>query len=488
MVQHVLTVEQMRVADQLAIAGGIAGLTLMENAGRAVADHAGTMVPPGASIAVVCGPGNNGGDGLVAARLLRQRGFGVDVTLSCPRSALRGDASLAAAQWTGPVREAADFAPDGADLIVDALFGTGLSRPPGGMAASLINRINVSGRPVLAVDLPSGLDGDTGRPSDPAVRATATITFFRLKPCHLLVPGRQLCGDVTISDIGIPVDVAITPAPCLWRNTPELWQARLPPEDMETHKYRRGACLVWSGPTLGTGASRLAAVAALRAGAGIVRIAGPREALLVHAAHVTSIMLREAGDAAGFALALEDRRIGAVVVGPAAGVGPLTQEIVSAALAAGRNCVLDADALTSFAGQADTLSGKIRDRPRDVVLTPHEGEYLELFGPGNPEASKVERARDAARLTGAVVVLKGPDTVIAAPDGRAAINDNAPPWLATAGSGDVLAGLIGGLLAQGVPGFEAAAAGVWWHGAIGQHAGRGLIAEDLIEALRYVRI
>jgi ADP-dependent NAD(P)H-hydrate dehydratase / NAD(P)H-hydrate epimerase len=488
MVQDILTVEQMREADRLAIADGIAGIALMENAGWAIAEQAGKMVSQGSAIAIVCGPGNNGGDGFVAARLLRQRGFGINVTLLGQRSALQGDAALAAARWDGEVHDAAAFAPDRADLIVDALFGTGLTHAPDGAAVDLIARINSGGRPVLAVDLPSGLDGDTGRPLGPVIKATATVTFFRLKPCHLLVPGRQLCGEVIVADIGIPSDAAITPAPALWHNTPELWQAILPPEDITTHKYRRGACLVWSGPALSTGASRLAATAALRAGAGIVRLAGPREALMVHAAHVTSIMLRETRDAAGFASALDDRRIGAVVIGPAAGVGPGTQEIVSTALETGRNCVLDADALTSFAGQIGRLSEQIKTHRRDVVLTPHEGEYLELFGEYDQAASKVERARDAARLTGAVVVLKGPDTVIAAPDGRAAINDNAPPWLATAGSGDVLAGLIGGLLAQGVPGFEAACAGVWWHGALGQHAGRGLIADDLIEALRHVRI
>lgn len=488
MPHEILTVAQMRQADALTIAGGIAGITLMENAGRAVADQAGRMVPQGSSIAIACGPGNNGGDGFVAARLLSERGFNISLGLPGQRDALRGDAARAAARWDGQIHHAEAFAPGGADLIIDALFGTGLTRPVEGDAAGLIDRISRSGRPVLAVDLPSGLNGDTGRPTGPAVEATATVTFCRLKPCHLLVPGRQLCGDVTVADIGIPAEIVTSIRPQLWRNGPELWRASLPADEIETHKYRRGACLVWSGPALATGASRLAATAALRAGAGIVRLAGPRDALLVHAAHVTSIMLREAHDAAGFAQALADRRIGSVVIGPAAGVGALTREVVAAALMAGRNCVLDADALTSFAGEPGQLAGMIRASAGTTVLTPHEGEYLELFGAGNPVTSKVARARDAARLTGAVVVLKGPDTVIAAPDGRAAINDNAPPWLATAGSGDVLAGLIGGLLAQGMPGFEAAAAAVWWHGAVGQHAGRGLIAEDLIAALCEVRI
>ena len=390
--QEILSVVQMREADRLAVAGGVAGITLMENAGRAVARQAGKMVPAGATIAIVCGPGNNGGDGFVAARLLQKRGFSITVTLLGERDALRGDAALAAALWEGRVHEAAAFTPEHADLIVDALFGTGLARPLDGIAAALIARINASGCPVLAVDLPSGLDGDTGRSLGSAIKATATVTFFRLKPCHLLVPGRQFCGEVVVADIRIPADIIPGLAPRLWPNGPELWQASLPAEDIGIHKYRRGACIVWSGPALSTGASRLAATAALRAGAGIVRLAGPREALMVHAAHVTSIMLHETEDAAGLAAALDDRRIGAVVIGPAAGVGPGTLEIVSTALGAGPGCVLDADALTSFAGQRELLSERIRADRRDVVLTPHEGEYLQLFGAHAPGVSKIERA------------------------------------------------------------------------------------------------
>lgn len=488
MPHEILTVKEMGEADRLAIAGGVPGIVLMEHAGRALAEEAAAMLAPGAPVAVACGPGNNGGDGFVAARLLRDRGHAVRLTLLGRMDALRGDAALAAARWQGPVEAPVRFEVGGAALVVDALFGAGLTRGLDGPAAGLVERINAGGRPILAADLPSGVMGDTGMAPGAAVQATRTVTFCRIKPAHVLVPGRRLCGEVVLADIGIADAIVAAVGPRAWRNDPELWQARLPVEEIDTHKYRRGACLVWSGPALATGASRLSALAALRSGAGIVRLAGPRDALMVHAAHVTSIMLAEASGPAGFGALLADRRIGAVVIGPAAGVGPGTRDVVAAAMRAGRATVLDADALASFAGSAEGLAALVAENAGGVVLTPHEGEFAALFGPSGPAGSKLERARAAARLTGAVIVLKGPDTVIAAPDGRAIVNGNAPPWLATAGSGDVLAGLVGGLLAQGMPPFEAASAGVWWHGAAGQDAGRGMIAEDLLAALRHVRL
>jgi NAD(P)H-hydrate epimerase len=511
-----LTVAEMAEADRLAIAGGVASLTLMENAGRAVADVAAEMVPAGARIAVLCGPGNNGGDGFVAARLLAERGHAVRVACLVPATALRGDAAEMARRWTGPVEAIGRSVVAGAGLVVDALFGAGLTRP---IEAELVPQVGGAGVPVLAVDVPSGLDGTTGAVlGGRVIQATRTVTFFRRKPGHLLLPGRLLCGEVTVADIGIPDAVLTTIRPHTFHNAPPLWERVYPRPTLDAHKYTRGHVVAVSGPPFATGAARLGARAALRIGAGLVTVVGTAEATHVNAHHLTAVMTAVVPDAAALTAFLADTRRNSVLIGPAAGVGPETADAVRAVLATPAAVVLDADALTSFTGAAveggavaprlgfvrgtatpprpEELFAAIRARTAPVVVTPHEGEFDRLFGilPGlSPDASKLDRARAAAVLSGAVVILKGADTVIAAPDGRAAINDNAPPTLATAGSGDVLAGLVAGLLAQGAPSggtstgtmgaWEAACAAVWLHGATATAVGPGLVAEDLPEAL-----
>lgn len=692
---ELLTAAEMGRADRLAAEAGVPGTTLMENAGRAVAEAARALVPDG-PVLVLAGPGNNGGDGFVAARLLAASGRETRLALLGDPARLRGDAAIARDRWPGPIEDAAALAatlaaalspaapppagppaaaapfaaaqptaatlptaalptstlpastqpaaralpapapslaaaafppagrpasappattpaatpisPPAPTLVIDALFGAGLTRPLEGAAAALVAAINAGPAAVLSVDLPSGL-GDDGAPAGPCVEADATVTFFRLKPAHLLYPGRALCGPVTLADIGVPETVLAAIAPGAWENGPALWSAALPRPGRDAHKYRRGHALVVSGPATRTGAARLAAGAALRL-AGLVTLASPTEALAVNAAHLTAVMLRAADGADGLATLLEDRRFTAACLGPGlaappdgapaahpdrtmpapgqnaalaatsahsliadlganpatpvpaaaptpaeapapghiAGAGanaaapaadptaapalgaiggagdasipgavadplpasnpsptsnpspgpvagpgaspaapsfgtaPPERAAVLAALAAHPALVLDADALTAFAGDPETLFAAIRTRAAPVVLTPHDGEFARLFP--DIAGSRLARARAAAALSGATVVLKGADTVIAAADGRAAINANAPPWLATAGSGDVLAGVATGLLAQGAPGFEAAAAAVWLHGAAGTAAGPGLTAEDLAPALR----
>lgn len=478
-----LSPDEMARADRLAVAAGVASLTLMENAGRGVANE--VMKRWTARPAVVlCGPGNNGGDGFVTARHLRDAGWPVTLGLAGRREGLKGDAAVMAGRWSGEVKEAAPRLLDGSGLVIDALFGAGLSRPIEGTLAEIIEAVNRAGVPAVAVDIPSGIDGHSGAVRGQAVRAVLTVTFFRKKPGHLLMPGREHCGETVVVDIGIPDSVLADIAPLTYENAPALWRRSLPVRTASSHKYRHGHAVVVSGGPWNTGAARLAATAALRAGAGLVTVASPRRALPVNAAHLTAVMLAEADDAQALGRLLDDRRKTAVLIGPAAGVTGETRAKVRACLASGAAVVLDADALTVFAEAPEDLFEAIAERPdRPVVLTPHEGEFARLFDRLDIAGAKHERAVKSAAAASAIVLLKGADTVVAAADGRAAINANAPPWLATAGSGDVLSGLVLGLLAQGMEAFAAAAAAVWMHGEAARAFGPGLIAEDLARLL-----
>jgi ADP-dependent NAD(P)H-hydrate dehydratase / NAD(P)H-hydrate epimerase len=483
---ELLTNAEMSEADRRTIAGGVSGPTLMEAAGAAVARAVMARHPPRSSVAVVAGAGNNGGDGFVAARHLEMAGYRVCVHLIGRREALRGDAAWAAGQWQGRVESPVlAGVPDleGVHVIIDALFGAGLDRPVAGDALAAINAMNAAGVPIVAVDLPSGISGTSGAVMGDAVNASRTVTFFRKKPGHLLLPGRDHCGPVEVAQIGIAAAVLAGIRPTTWENGPALWGGRFPVPAASGHKYSRGHAVVVSGGRSHTGAARLAAMAALRGGAGLVTLASPADALGINAAASLAVMVRPVDTAAELEAMLSDRRFNAVAIGPGAGVGDHTRERALSALAGPRGVVLDADALTTFADHADDLFAALGTNGK-AVLTPHSGEFHRLFGKAlepNPDtaASKLAAARAAAAMAGAVVVYKGADTVIAAPDGRAAISANAPPWLATAGTGDVLAGLVTGLLAQGMPPFEAAAAAVWIHGEAATVAGPGMISEDL---------
>jgi hydroxyethylthiazole kinase-like uncharacterized protein yjeF len=378
-----------------------------------------------------------------------------------------------------------------AHVIIDALFGAGLDRPVTGGPLAAIIAMNAAGVPIVAVDLPSGVSGTTGAVMGSAVNASRTVTFFRKKPGHLLLPGRVHCGPVEVAQIGIADAILGEIRPAAWENGPALWGSRFPVPSISGHKYSRGHAVVVSGGRAHTGAARLAAMAALRGGAGLVTLATPRDALDINAAASLAVMVRPVDTAAELGAMLSDPRFNAVAIGPGAGVGEHTRELALAALTGPRGAVLDADALTSFAAHAADLFAAL-GKNGNAVLTPHAGEFHRLFdkqlevgsfhatAEKNPAPiSKLDIARAAAAMAGAVVIYKGADTVIAAPDGRAAINANAPPWLATAGTGDVLAGLVTGLIAQGMPSFEAAAAAVWIHGEAAATAGPGMISEDL---------
>lgn len=484
---ELLANSEMSAADRMTIAGGTPGFDLMQRAGLAVAEAVGAGCPAGAVVGVVTGSGNNGGDGFVAARILRDRGYDVRVLVVSDVAKLKGDAAQAHAFWEAGVERATPDRLAGVRIIIDAIFGAGLDRPVEGEARTMIEAMNAARVPVVAVDLPSGISGDTGEVLGAAVEARKTVTFFRRKPGHVLLPGRLHCGEVRVADIGIKAEVLARIAPRTFANAPPLWGSSFPRPALAGHKYSRGHAVVVSGGASHTGAARLAARGALRAGAGLTTIASPLGALPINVAANLAVMVRAvegAGELTGF---LSDRRFNAVAIGPGCGVGPHTRDMTLVALAGERAVVADADALTSFADDPELLFSAIQAHPeRSVILTPHGGEFARLFG-HLPDISqvhgKLEQARRAAAVSGAVVVLKGADTVIAAPDGRAAINENAPAWLATAGSGDVLTGFATGLLAQGVTGFEAACAAVWVHGEAANAFGPGLISEDLPEAL-----
>lgn len=475
-----MTAAETRAVEARAVARGLSGAAMMEAAGAAAASFI-TRTMSLRPATVLCGPGNNGGDGFVVARKLKDAGWPVRVGLLGDRAALKGDAALMAKLFDGPVEPLSPQALNGAGLIVDAIFGTGLARPVDGAVKTIIDAANAHPAPSVAVDIPSGVDADTGAVLGAAIEAAATITFMTRKPGHLLFPGRALCGQTQVADIGVAAGDFAAVQPALFENHPALFAGQWRRLGWSTHKYDRGHVAVISGPRLRTGAARLAATAALRAGAGLVTMLSPADAADENAAHLTSVMIREADDAAAVSAALADRRFTAALIGPGAGVSDMTRAKAAAILASGAGALLDADALTSFAGDPEALFAALRD---DDVLTPHAGEFARVFPveAGSP-GGRLAAARLAARRAGAVIVLKGADTIIAAPDGRCAINTNAPFDLATAGSGDVLAGVIAGRRAAGMRGFEAALAGVFLHGAAGGIAGPGLIAEDLSAAL-----
>ena len=487
---ELFTNDEMARADGLSASRDIASRALMQAAGDAVAVAAMSMLARVArgqgallSVLILCGRGNNGGDGFVAARRLQDLGVTVRVALLGAISELRGDAALAAADWLGPIEVAKPATLESEiHLIIDALLGAELQGAPRDDFAALIEAINARRVPVLSIDVPSGVNGTTGAIASVAVAAAETITFVRRKPGHLLLPGRLACGAVTLADIGMPDSVIAEIAVQAFANEPQLWLQRMPFPRVNQHKYDRGHALILGGPSHMGGAARLAARAALRVGAGLVTVGVPRDALTINACQLNAIMLCPIEDAADLGDTLADRRKTAVLIGPGFGVGQRTLDMTISALRSGVATVIDADAITSAVQSSDHLYATIsHNGSRPVVLTPHEGEFARLFPVIT--GSKLERAQAAAASASAVVVLKGPDTVIAAPDGRAAINSNAPPTLATAGSGDVLAGLVTGLLAQGMPGFEAACAAVWMHGEAATAFGPGLIAEDLPDLL-----
>jgi len=465
-----LDARQSAEADRLTVLAGSSVALLMDNAGRGVADEVMRRWSP-RRVTVLCGPGNNGGDGFVAAKYLADAGWNIRVALLGTRDALRGTALHHAEKWRDSLEVLSPNVIDGAELIIDAIFGAGLSRPLQGAAKETLAAASARRIPIVAVDIPSGVKGDSGE-NVGAVASVLTVTCFRKKPGHLLFPGRTLCGELVVTDIGTPLEVLAQIAPDTFENDPAVWLFALPRVQQCASKYTRGHALISGGYPM-TGAARMAAHAAARVGAGLTTIAVPEIALPIYATALTSIMVKPLAAPADFDALLDDPRVTAFLIGPGAGEGAATRARTLALLATQRPTLIDADAITSFKEEQATLMHAISG---PCVMTPHEGEFKRIF---DPSGDKLMRTRRAAARSAAVIVLKGSDTVIAAPDGRAIINANAPPTLATAGSGDVLSGIVLGLLAQGMEPFLAAAAAVWLHGAAANEFGPGLLAEDL---------
>ncbi|MGK6314865.1 NAD(P)H-hydrate dehydratase [Neorhizobium sp. DT-125] len=474
-----LTPDAMAAADAASARSGIPSFDLMERAGQAVAAAALRHFPGALRFAVLCGPGNNGGDGYVAARVLAESGAAVAPFHIGDPGKLKGDAKQARDLCRLPSEPLEKYRPKTGDVIVDALFGAGLTRAVPDIVSDVIRAVDDLDIPVLAVDLPSGLCGRRGVPLGAAFQARHTITFMTRKPGHLLLPGRALCGDVEVFDIGIPARIVRSVAGKVRENAPALWRDLLPAPAEDTHKYRRGHLAVFSGPAGRTGAARLSAMAGLKAGAGLVTVASPGDAMPVNANSLTAIMLHQVDTVGDLEDWLQTAKLAAFVLGPGFGIGERARKFALALK--DRPLVLDADGITSFKDNPPELFDAFAPGKTRLVLTPHEGEFSRLFPDlaADENLSKVEKAAKAAERAHAAIVYKGADTVIASPDGRAYINANGPPWLATAGSGDVLAGMIGALLAQGMPAFDAAAASVHLHGEAAKRAGRGMTAEDL---------
>jgi hydroxyethylthiazole kinase-like uncharacterized protein yjeF len=506
---EILLPKQMAEADRLTIEGGIPGYDLMEKAGEAVANAAQDLLEEqtGSSasgmVCILCGPGNNGGDGFVAARLLEEEGWSAIVGCSVDAAALQGDAKLAADDWGEEIYPLSPRLWQDADLVIDALFGAGLDRPVTGELAELIEKLNGSGLPVLAVDLPSGVEGESGLVRGAAVKAQKTVTFFARKPGHLLYPGAAHAGQLEVAQIGIETDVLDECGSVALMNDPWLWQSDLPEsikplEQMNAfrladHKFHRGHCLVVSGGTTSSGAARLAARAALRSGAGLVTLAPPHDAASVVAAQVTSVMVEPISEFMSFSAILSARNYDALLLGPGMGLDEEHACLVAESLQQDGVVVLDADALTLMAEQGEAgieaLAASVPAQNGQLILTPHEGEFARLFPDlshrlrGQDGRSKLSCVVEASARSGAIIILKGADTVIANPEGLAVIQSEGLPYLATAGSGDVLAGLVAGLSGQGMIPFEAACAAVWFHKEAGKMLGAGLISEDLPDCM-----
>ena len=470
---EILTADEMKQADAATIASGTSGFSLMIAAGQAVASQIAEKVETPCPVLVLCGPGNNGGDGFIAAAQLKKRGWPVRVACLVKKSALTGNTAKAAALWTETVEDLnSNLSVRDVRLVVDALFGTGFQGTIDPEIITLFDKLRARKAEVIAVDMPSGINATTGDMAQGLLKADLTVTFCRRKVAHMLYPSRLACGKIIRADIPVRDETIAGLKSQTFENHPSLWLKNFPLPTVQDHKYDRGHVAVYGG-NVRTGAACLAAMASQKIGAGLVTIISKPDNRNLYAACRASIMVDVWNDMEEFKFIMRDARKNSVIIGP--GAGSDIKDVVLTALSFNKSGVLDADVFSAFKDQPQELFSRLSTR---YVLTPHAGEFERLFGP--MEGNKLDRARSAAQKSNAIILLKGPDTIIAAPDGTAVISLNGPPTLATAGSGDVLSGLIGGLVAQGMPTFMAACAGCWLQGEAAKIHGLGLTAEDII--------
>jgi len=477
---EILTSEQMYRADLLAVKNGISSYQLMGNAGKCITREIIKKCRKGRAL-ILCGRGNNGGDGFVVARLLSARGWPTQVGVLRSLKGIKNDALRASKEWKGTTFELSltqlKKRIRGCSVVVDALFGIGLNRPVKENIKGLINVVNKSKIPCISIDIPSGIDADSGKMLGTAIRADATVSFFRPKLGHFLFPGREYTGNLTIADIGIPDSAIQKIKPTIFLNGPELWGKKFPWPSYRDHKYSRGHALIVGGEEM-TGAARLAARACLRTGSGLVTIVANRSSSRIYKMEMPEILSVVADHVNDLKKVISDRRKNVFLIGPGIGVSGSTLKKVLLLLSKKRPCILDADAISAFSRSPTKLFKSVFPR---CVLTPHEGEFARLFPKiaKRKNINKVTKCILASSDANGIVLLKGPDTVISRPDGLSVVNCNAPPTLATAGSGDVLAGIITGLIAQGMDSFNASVAGAWIHGEAANLFGPGLVADDL---------
>ena len=481
---NLFTSKEVKNLDELSVKHGVSLSKLMENAGNASFQVIVDRIIPDLSnfnnrITVLCGPGNNGGDGFVIAKKLIEKNFDVKVCSPFNKNSFNSTALEKLEISNFDLLEVSQDLFKNSDLIIDALFGIGLNRDIDKKLIDLIDLINKEKNYVVSIDIPSGLVTDTGEKKPTSINADHTITFQSPKPCHFLLPGKINTGELSVVDIGVPEQIfeGVKKSSNIFLNTSDLWKNYFPWPKEYDHKYSRGHLLVQSGDQFSTGASRLASLSALRIGAGVVTLASSDEAALINASHLTSVMVKNISNISNFINFAKNRKVTSLLIGPGCGVTDYTKKLSLNVIELGLPVVLDADALSVFKNDPDELFSSIKKYNDRVILTPHEGEFNRIFK--DRKGSKLSAASDAAKLSGATIIYKGNDTVISNPDGLLAISDKSSPFLATAGSGDILAGICAGLLSQGMNSFFAACAGQWFHKKIGEIPRPGMIADDM---------